>query len=258
MLSITIITIVVVAIPTGIILCLAWLEFSACLKAYKQELETGKHDLEICREQRQYRKDKHAIVKAIGYAMTGLFIIIIMALFIIGIVFAASNEAFTINGKTAYVIKSGSMSGFYNENLENQYEELGYSKNLQYQIGDICIFEKTDSINIGEVYAYAYNGSIITHRVVDTYVNEAGKTYYIFRGDNNQSQDQKLVSEDQILYHYTGIKIPAIGGFILYAQSYIGIWSLISIAGVVIISDLVLRKIQNLNDERLALIGGAV
>ena len=255
MLSITIITIVVVAIPTGIIFGLAWLGFSTCLKAYKQELETGKLDITIRREHNCI-KEKQTIGKAISYAMTVLFLIGMIVLFCIGIVFAINNEAFSINGQTALVIKSGSMSGFYNEKLEQQYEDLGYNKNLQYKIGDIGLFEKTDTLVVGEVYAYAHEGVVITHRLVDIKTNSAGKTYYVFRGDNNPSKDQKQVSKDEILYHYTGKKIPGIGSYILFAQSYMGIWSLFSIVGVVISSDIVSRKIQKLNDERLAILGG--
>ena len=63
--SITIMVIVVVAILTGIIFCLAWLGFSACLKAYKMELDAGKHDIDLCNEYYNNR-DKRVIRKAIS------------------------------------------------------------------------------------------------------------------------------------------------------------------------------------------------
>lgn len=257
MISITIMVIVVVAILTGIIFCLAWLGFSACLKAYKLELDAGKHDIDLCNEHYN-NKNKQVIVKALSYAMTFVLLIALLGLFITGIVFTANNEVFSINDKTVFVIKSGSMSDFYSDKLKQQYEALGYNKDLQFSIGDICIFEKTDSLVLGEVYSYLYKDIIITHRLVDTYTSEAGITYYVFRGDNNPSKDQTLVSADKILYHYTGKKIPAIGSLILYAQSYIGIWALLSIMGIIVSSDIVLRKIQKLNEERLSKLGGTI
>ena len=44
MTSITIITIVVVALLTVIIFGLAWLGWSSCIKSYKMEVDQGKHD----------------------------------------------------------------------------------------------------------------------------------------------------------------------------------------------------------------------
>ena len=260
--SITIITIVVVAVVTMAIFGFAWLGYSSCLKKYKMELETGKHDIDLCNE-RYNNKNKKVVAKAISYAMSIILLIIVLGFFVIGIVFASNNESLSFGGKNALVIKSGSMSSFYDDKLEQKYENLGYNKNLQFNVGDICIFEKTESLVIGEVYAYQYKNVIITHRLVGTQdvFDQDGnlvKTYYIFRGDNNPSQDQVLISADKILYHYTDKKIPAVGSFILYAKSYIGIWALLSVMGVIIISDIVLRKIQKLNTERFSKLGGAI
>ena len=261
--SITIITIVVVAILAGTIFGLAWLWYSSCIKKYKAELEQGKHDMELCNELYN-NKHKKVVVKAIGYTMVFVLIIALFGLFITGIVFKSNNNSFSINGNTTLVIKSGSMSGYYDNGLAEKYEEQGYNKDLQFGVGDICFFEKTNNeLKVGEVYAYSYNNVIITHRLVGTedVVDSEGhlvQTYYIFRGDNNPSQDQTLVSADKILYHYTGKKIPVIGNFILFAQSYFGIWCLICVLGIIISSDVVLRKIQKLNNQRLDRLGGII
>ena len=260
--SITIISIVVVAILAGAIFGLAWLGYSSCLKGYKVELEQGKHDIALCKEQFN-NGHKHVVVKAIGYAMTLVLLIALFGLFIIGIVYKSDNRNFSINGNTALVIKSGSMSGYYNNALAEEYEGLGYNKNLQFGIGDICFFEKTNTeLKVGEIYAYSYKDIIITHRLIgtkDVTDNDGNllQTYYVFRGDNNPSEDQ-LVSADKILYHYTGNRIPVVGNFILFSQSYLGIWSLICVLGIIVSSDIVLRKIQKLNNERLNWFGGAI
>ena len=48
--SITIITIVVVALLTVVIFGLAWLGYTSCLRMYKLEVEQGKHDKAIFQE----------------------------------------------------------------------------------------------------------------------------------------------------------------------------------------------------------------
>ena len=257
-----IITIVVVAIMVLAIFGLAWLGYASTLKEYKVELDQGKYDIEICHE-RYKRKEKSHIGRVISYMALALFILVLFGLFVTGIVFKSNGKNFAIDGKTVLVVKSGSMSGFCNDELAEEYKELGYAESLQFKIGDICLFEETNSdLKIGEVYAYSYKGDLITHRLVGTHEVKDNngnivKTYYVFRGDNNTSQDQVLITEDKILYHYTGSKIPAIGNLILFAQSKIGMWSLITMFGIIMSSDYVIRKIQELNEERLERIGCA-
>ena len=261
--SITIITIVVVAVLAGTIFGLAWFGYSSCIKKYKIELEQGKHDIELCNELYN-NKHKKVVGKAISYTITFILLLALFGLFITGIIFISNNNSFSINGNTTLVIKSGSMSGYYNDDLAKNYEELGYNKDLQFGKGDICFFEEPGKeLKIGEVYAYYNNKVIITHRLIGTKeVRDSEgnliKTYCIFRGDNNPSQDQILVSANKVLYHYTGIKIPFVGYLILFAQSYLGIWCLICVLGIVICSDVFLRKMQKLNNERLNQLGGVI
>ena len=40
------------------------------------------------------------------------------------------------------------------------------------------------------------------------------------------------------------------GAFVLYAQSYFGIWSIIGIIGITISSEIIYRKINKINKER--------
>ena len=261
--SITIKTIVVVAILGVTIFGFVWLGYSTCLKKYKLELAQGKHDLELCEEQNS-KKQKKATNKIISYALSFILLLALLALFITGIISKTRNNSFSVNGNTALVIKSGSMSGFYDNALSESYEELGYDKNLQFSYGDVCFFEKpSKELKIGEVYAYSYKNTIITHRLIDIrYEKDRDgniiKTYYVFRGDNNPSKDQTLVSEEKILYHYTGNKIPVIGDLILFAQSYLGIWCIICVMGIIIISDIVLHKMQQLNNQRFEELGGVI
>ena len=193
-----------------------------------------------------------------------LILVLLFGLFTTSTIFKSTTRNITINGNTALVVKTGSMSGYCDNELAQEYEKLGYSENLQFAIGDICIFEKTnEDLKIGEVYAYYYKGNLITHRLIGTQevVDSDGhvvKTNYVFRGDNNPSNDQVLITKDKILYHYTGYKIDKIGNVVLFAQSRLGMWFLICLLALIISSDYITHKIQNYNDERLERIGGVV
>ena len=262
MISTTIIAIVVVAILTTVIFGLAWFGFSSCIKLYKIEVDQGKHDTEIYK---QYfsRSKKDIKVKVLSVVITLILLLILVTLLVFGFIYGDGDKNLTIKGYTPLVIKSGSMSKFYNDELEEEYTKLGYSKELQFRMGDICIFNKANSeeLILGEVYGYKYQGIIITHRLIGTHdiTDDSGNivaTYYVFKGDNNPTKDQVLVSADKIVYHYVGKRIPFLGAFVLYAQSYFGIWSLLCLAGIIISSDIVLRKISKISQKRADFIGG--
>ena len=62
MASITIITIVVVALLTVIIFGLAWLGWSSCIKSYKMEVDQGKHDNAILKDYHSKKKNKLELI----------------------------------------------------------------------------------------------------------------------------------------------------------------------------------------------------
>ena len=243
--SITIITIVVVALLTLVIFGLSWLAYSSCLKSYKMEVNQGKHDKTIRKEYNT--KNKGGWLGLIG-SWVALFAL--LSIFVTGIVYKASGENFSINNQVTLVIKSGSMSNFYDETIAEQYNN---DRSLQFDVGDVCVFTKVnpeEELIIGNVYGYKYKNIIITHRLVS--VND---NLYKFRGDDNPTYDGS-VTRDRIVYHYTGNKVPAIGSIVLYAQSYFGLWSLVGTIGIFIGSEIVYFKLDKINKERYKMIGG--
>ena len=241
MTSITIITIVVVALLTIIIFGLAWLGWSSCIKSYKMEVDQGKHDNAILKDYHSKKKNK---LELIGIICSYLTIVILAGLFITGAIYRARGENLAVDNQTALVIKTGSMSDYYNQELADNHPEYKIS---QFDVGDICIFE-TDFNELveGEIYGYKFNDIIITHRLVEIHEGNI----YEFRGDNNSISDPYYVKGESIIYHYTGNKIPGIGAFILYAQSIFGIWSLIGIIGITVSSELVYHQIDKINKAR--------
>ena len=241
MTSITIITMVVVALLTVIIFGLAWLGWSSCIKSYKMEVDQGKHDNAILKDYHSKKKNK---LELIGIICSYLTIAILAGLFITGAIYRVQGENLVVGNQTALVIKTGSMSDYYNQELAGEHPEYKIS---QFDVGDICIFE-TDFNELveGEIYGYKFNDIIITHRLVEIHEGNI----YEFRGDNNPISDPYYVKGESIIYHYTGNKIPGIGAFILYAQSIFGIWSLIGIIGVAVSSELVYHQIDKINKAR--------
>ena len=203
MTSITIITIVVVVLLLGIVGGLSWLAYYSCLKAYKLEVSNGLHDDQITKEfnSKLKKKNKWSLLGLIGSYVA---LAALLSLFVTGIVYKANGQMFSASNNIALVIKTGSMSDFYNEEVA---EANNNDRSLQFDVGDICFFNKVSKdseLTIGDVYGYKYKNMIITHRLVSI-----NGDYYQFRGDNNSIYDT-YITRESIIYHYTGNKAKGI------------------------------------------------
>lgn len=238
MTPITIITIVVVVLLTCVIFGLAWLGYTSCIRAYRIEVANGEHD-DAIREERS-KERKHGLIGIVG---SYLALFLLLGVFISGMVYKASGKTFSVNGETALVIESGSMSQFFDEQTAAQYNN---DESLHFSIGDICIFSTSFDLVEGEVYGYRSNNNIIVHRLIERTSNGLCR----FRGDANPSADIALVSPDRIVYHYTGRRVPGLGAFVLYAQSYFGMWSLCGLIGVAVSSEVVGHIVSGISKQR--------
>lgn len=237
----TIITLIVAALLTVIIFGLAWLGYSSCLKAYKMEVLTGKHDDEI---RKQFTK-KTKWGDVVGIVFSYLILFLLGSCLVIGLVYKASGRNFIVNNKTILVITSDSMKEFYDDDAAARWDN---DTSLQFSMSDICVFatvQAEDELVIGEVYGYKHKDIIITHRLIG--IHEGG---YEFQGDNNPVADGNYIRRENIVYHYTGTKYRAIGAFVLYAQSIFGIWSLCGMIGILISSEIIYYKLNKINKER--------
>ncbi len=71
-----------------------------------------------------------------------------------------------------------------------------------YQRGDaVLVYKHTkdsaDKINVGDILAYYYNNTVITHRVVDKYYSN-GHIAFRTKGDNNKVIDDNVVLDDDV------------------------------------------------------------
>ena len=208
-------------------------------------MSQGKHDAAITAdyESRLKNKKKDIVGIVVSYSILSL----LAGLFVIGLAYKISGDSLVFGEKTHLVIETGSMSKYYNDDLASTYQANNY-KTLHFDAGDICTFKRlsdTDELVEGEVYGYKYKGIIITHRLVKVYDN-----WYEFRGDANAASDPFRIKRSAIIYHYTGDKVPGVGAFVLFAQSYFGLWSIIGIIGIAVSSEVILYQINKVNKIR--------
>lgn len=246
-------TIIVVAILTCLIFALAALAFISTLKTEKHLVAIGEKDTEIREDAARARTKKSKVLTALSFTFSSLVVVVLTALATTGVVYKTSGKQFSSNGHVGLVIASDSMNGFYSE--EYQLELPEDAAKDHFAAGDIVNFDVVNAeeeLIKYEVYGYQLqSGKIITHRLIGA--TPAG--YYVFRGDNTAGRDN-YVKRDQVILHYNGTKIEQLGLFVLFSQSGFGIYSLISVIGIYIMSDIFAAQFRKITKERLKQIGG--
>lgn len=124
---------------------------------------------------------KNRIKKCISILV--YIIIIPLLIYNISLIFQAilkPNETPNFFGIKTYVIVSGSMQPKLN-------------------IGDIVVVKnvKENELRVGDIISFREEQSVITHRIIEL-VEENGKIKYKTKGDNNNTEDKRMVSIDEI------------------------------------------------------------
>lgn len=89
---------------------------------------------------------------------------------------------------------------------------LSGSMETEIQIGDLILTRVVDpsTLKVDDVIAFRDGeGTVTTHRIIDIVIQE-GVTYFITKGDNNNSQDKNLVEFKDVEGIYIG-RIPGVG-----------------------------------------------
>ena len=106
-------------------------------------------------------------------------------------------------------------------------------------------------IKLYDVIAYRNDTQInIIHRIID--IDYGLETKYVTRGDvydSSKTDSYRPVYED-IIGRYTGKRIPGVGIFILFLQSYAGIITVLSLVYCLIMIDSMSNKINKVQAER--------
>jgi signal peptidase len=95
--------------------------------------------------------------------------------------------------------------------------------------GDMIVDKivKADEVKVGDVVTYKVGSSIVTHRVVEV-ITEDSKSLLVTRGDANNTEDGKPITEDQLLGKVI-FRIPYGGYIARFIRSPIGLLLIIGI-----------------------------
>ena len=174
-------------------------------------------------------KEKSMVKKVFGWIGTGfLTLLVVMASWLCFDKFVLKHRVPSIFGYSSLMVATGSMSGTIEE-------------------GDLIIIKDTGDYKIGDIVTFFQDGDDIptTHRIINKEVTEDGVTYWITRGDANNSPDKRSITSDEIIGEHV-LTIPYVGTFIDWAVEGGG---LIYIIGIFLILGLGIYIIKGDGDE---------
>ena len=229
--------------------------FTILYKSYASsqiaEIKSGKRDIEIIDEviydRQSHVQQRRKVIGLIRTIAFYLVIIIIVPIFAFSLVNKVMGNVMMIGDKAVMVIPTDSMS------YKNEANSYLFNRNLNNQIQpyDIIVLEKVSKsdIRMYDVIAYKNDKGVnIVHRIIDINGDK-----YTTRGDIYDSSKTDLYkpSYEDVVGRYTGKRIPGVGIFIMFLQSYAGIITVVSLVYCLLMIDRTAEKINKVQQERI-------
>ena len=216
------------------------------------EYQAGKCDVELIDEtiltNIKNSKPLRRVFKRVKQVVFWVLLAILVPFLLISVYSKVANGVAMINGHGMIAVASGSMSeknsaNPYLANIDNQFNT--------YDMIMIDKVEKTSDLALYDVIAYVNDEGVnIIHRIVG-YQQTSSGLRFITRGDSNNVDDEYKPSMDDVLGEYNGTRIPYVGVFLMFLQSYSGIVTVAAIIYCLIMIESVGNKIYDAREDRL-------
>lgn len=208
------------------------------LGSYDARLVFERHEKEI-----KAKNKKHIFLRKFINITSNLLILIIGIMFLIGVVDSFVN----ISNIKTFAVPTGSMSY---KNEENTYL-VENNLNNQIQINDLVFVKKINSLDDLKLYdIICYKDDTrninIIHRVIE--INE---DYVKTKGDANSEIDLKNIYFDDIIGKYIDVRVPYIGGFVLFTSSNYGLLTFASVLLALLTYAISRNKVDGVEEKRL-------
>ena len=227
--------------------------FRNYIRSAIKEIKAGHRDIEIV-DLMIYELDPKVIKtrKATGVAKNVIyyaFLAIIIPLFGLSLYSRIKNNVTKLGDNFIMVVASGSMS------MKNEANEYLVTNNLNNQFAtyDMIVLtgvKSSTQLKQYDVIAFRNDKGInVIHRIIEVDYSE-GEVRYTTRGDSNSATDTYHPKIKDVIGKYTGKKIPGIGIFIMFFQSYAGIVTILSVVYCSFMISHFNKKLDTTTDER--------
>lgn len=183
----------------------------------------GEEDGVIIKEYFKERNRKHRVSSKLNIVFSIVFCLVLLGCFG-GSKYLSYTETNKVNNISLKVVQSDSMS------YRNEKNTYLFENNLenQFQTHDIIVIHKLPDefdLKLFDIVVYEYESALIVHRIIR--IEEPNESHpnhrlFTFQGDAVDKQDSFYVRYDQMIGIYRDKRIPFIGSFVLFMQSYAG------------------------------------
>ncbi|MBR4972093.1 MAG: signal peptidase I [Oscillospiraceae bacterium] len=143
----------------------------------------------------------------------------------------------SVIGVTPLVVLSGSMSGDAPDHIE---------------AGDLIFVTPVvaSDLKVGDVITFMQGKTVVTHRIVNISTDDNGKLQFLTKGDANNTEDTKPVSEDDLVGIYRG-RVPKVGDLAIFMQTPLGMILFIGVPMLVFLGyDIIRRQKYAAKDQK--------
>lgn len=217
------------------------------------EYESGKCDVDLIEEtilsNAQNKSHYRRVLRRVKQVCLCIFVALLLPLLCISLYSKITSGIAMVNGHGMIAVASGSMS---EQNAANPYLQQNGLDN-QFDTYDMIFLEKVDSpseLKLYDVIAYVNDEGVnVIHRIVGFQGNS-----YVTRGDSNNADDQYKPTFDDVLGRYIDRRIPYIGIFAMFLQSYSGIVTVLAVIYCLFMIEGVGNKLFDARETRLAIL----
>ncbi|MBQ8528393.1 MAG: signal peptidase I [Clostridia bacterium] len=226
------------------------------------EYQAGQRDVELIEEtiynNINSKKVRIRVARRVKQVLFYVAVSVLVPLLVLSLFTKLTTGVAMIGGRGVIVVASGSMSekNPHNPNLGaiSRYDN-------QFNTYDLIVLEKVNSpreLQLYDVIAYTNDEGVnIIHRIVAK-EGSGDSLRYVTCGDANNANDKYKPSFDDVIGRYTEERVPVVGVFVMFLQSYSGIVTLVAIIYCLIMIEYVSEKIYKAQRSRHAILEASI
>ena len=227
--------------------------FSHYCKTSSEEVLSGKKDIELLDSEfleKKKKKKKESKTSKIVKKVVSYVVLFVLIVFLgLSIYSKANNDVMLFGNSAVLTVASGSMSY---KNEENTYLDFN-NLNNQFQTYDVIKIQKVkeEDLKLYDVIAFKNDeNKIIIHRIIKI-ENDGLGNKYTTRGDANNLSDEYQPRYEDIVGRYTGTRVPVVGIFVVFLQSYSGMVTVVALIYCIYMFDKNYSRLKKDCDDRL-------
>lgn len=227
--------------------------FANYIRSAIKEVRSGERDIELV-DLMVYETDPGVVKRqkataAIKNVLYYSLLAILIPIFGLSLYSRIKNNVTKFGDNIVLVVASGSMS--YKNEANDYLVTNGLNNQFNtYDLIALNVVHEDTQLKRYDIVAYRNDrGVTVIHRIID-FNTSGSEIRYITRGDANNGTDTYQPRRSDILGKYKDRRIPGIGIFVMFFQSYAGMMTVAAVVYCMVMTSILRRKLENATYDR--------